>query len=173
MRKLYKGARKVSYIISWISMIGLCASVLLTIVDIFFRLFLNKSILGVYEITQVMFVCIVFASYAFTQTEKGHINVVFALRLLPQKPRMILYTFTSLLSTIVSGFVCWASFRQTNSTFLAGYKSVTCHIPLYPFYAFTAIMLVLFTFVLLLDTIESGIAIFDKEYAEEVESTWS
>ena len=173
MIKMYEHIKRISQWTAYISYAGICFALLFTITDISMRYFLNKPILGSYEITQMIFACTVFATYAHTQAEKGHINVVVLLRLFPQKLRFVIYTFTGILSVIACGAVSWAAFRHMNNLRISNLVTAQHRIPYYPFYGYAGVMMALFTVVLLFDAVQSGVAIFRKDYADMIESDWS
>ena len=173
MKKIYNYLKIVSQWGAYISYIGISVAVLFTVADICMRNLFKKPIVGSYEITQLIFATTVFATFAFTQTEKGHINVTILLRVLPQKIRFIIYTITSILSTVACAAVSWAAFVQMNNVRVSNLITAQHKIPYYPFYAFEGVMMALFTVVLLLDTLQSALAVYSKDYADMIEVNWS
>jgi len=142
-------------------------------VDIFMRYVLKSPILGDVEIVEVVMAIIVFASFAYTQTEKGHIHVTMVIEKLPRKLGVAVYAFNSILVAIAAGAVTVGIFQQGGYVLGKGTVSAIIHIPYYPFYYISSVLMGIFTVVLLADAIINVIAIFNKTYQERVTENWS
>lgn len=172
MTKLYAVIRSLSKKIVVLSMIGLVFGMLFAVVECTLRLVFRHSIVGGYELTQVVFSVIVFGALVYTQSERGHINVVIFIKKLNRRVRFIIFTITSFLSAVVCGAVAVSAIRQIFEAAAAGYASAQLDIPFWPFYAYEGIMLVLFTIILVIDTVQSAMAIGSSKVADEIMSTW-
>jgi TRAP-type C4-dicarboxylate transport system permease small subunit len=155
-----------------ISFVGVMFAMLLTMLDIVLRFCFNCPLLGTYEIIEIVLACIVFSSFAYTQTQKGHIQVVMILRLLPQKLRLILYAFTSVLSSFIAAATAYAAYLQALHAIKKNLITASLYIPLFPFYYVEMVGMGIFALVLIFDAVKNIIAIFNAEYAREIQSEW-
>ena len=165
--------KKLCYYVCFASMILIVCMMLIMFVDSMLGVFFNHRITGTYEVVQCILSIVVFTSWAYTQTEHGHIHVVMFVRMMPQKLRFICFSLTALLSTATMGFACYALFGAIQGKMASGEATGTLLIPFWPFYVIELIAFIVFTLALLCDTIKSIIAIFDNEFAEDVMKSWS
>ena len=165
--------KKVCYYVCFVSMILVVCMMLLMFVDALLGLFFNSRITGSYELVQCFLCILVFTSWAYTQTEHGHIHVVMFVRMMPQKLRFFCFGLTALLSTVTMGFATYALIGAIKSKMASGECTGTLLIPYWPFYAIEFIAFLVFTLALLCDTIKAIIAMFDNEVAEDVMKSWS
>lgn len=168
-----KAIKKLCYYVCFVSMILVACMMLLMFVDSMLGLFFNSRITGSYEVVQCMLCILVFTSWAYTQTEHGHIHVVMFVRMMPQKLRFFCFSLTALLSTATMGFASYALIAIIKSKKISGECTGTLLIPYWPFYVIEFVAFAVFTLALLCDTIKSIIAIGDKEVAEEIMESWS
>lgn len=157
----------------YLSAIGIVAIMALISIDVALRFIFNIAILGSYEIVEVVMSIAVFMSFAYTQTEKGHVHVTMLISKLPRKPRFICFAFTSLLSTIIVGAISYSAFMHAGKMVVKGTSTGVLAIPFFPFYYIESVAMALFTLVLLGDAIKAIMAIFNNEVAQEIESTWT
>ena len=170
--ELYRYATKISRMFAVISGVGLLAVSAFMMVSIVMRYHFLSPILGDIEIVEVTLTVVVFSSFAYTQTEKGHIHVVMVLRLLPKKLRLVIFALNSFLVTAVSAAVVYGCIMQGNFVLRRRTVSAMLHLPLYPFYYFAAVCMAVFTAALLLDAIMAAAGIFSPKYAEHVQKSW-
>ena len=177
MKKVMKGytlvTSKLCYYICYIGMVLIAAMMLIMFVDSMLGLFFNYRILGVFELVQCMLLIVVFASWAYTQTVHGHIHVTMFVGMMPQKLRFICFSITSLLSVVTMVFGTWGAARGIEEKLASHEITATLMIPIWPLFVLETIVFGLFTLTLLSDTIKSFLAIFSKEYAEEIQSSWT
>lgn len=172
MEKLTKFINAVARYVSYLSMAALVVIMVLMTIDVFLRLVFNKPILGGYEVVTMIMTIVVFGSWAYTQTEHGHIHVTILLKALPTKVRFAFFFLTSLLSVVTMGFLAYAGLRQAIKVYGTKNATSVLLIPHWPFLAIECIAVALFTLVLLLDAIKALLAMFNSDYAEEVMSYW-
>jgi len=165
--------KKICYYICFLSMALVVCMMLLMFVDAVLGLFFNSRITGSYELVQCMLCIVVFTSWAYTQTEHGHIHVVMFVRMMPNKLRFFFFGFTALLSTFTMGFATYSLFGIIASKKMSGECTGTLLIPYWPFYVVELIAFAVFTLALLCDTIKAFMAMGDKETAEDVMKSWS
>ena len=165
--------KKLCYYVCFVSMILVACMMFLMFVDAMLGLFFNSRILGTYEVVQCMLCILVFTSWAYTQTEHGHIHVVMFVRMMPQKLRFFCYSLTAILSTGTMAFATYSLFGIIKSKLASGECTGTLLIPYWPFYVIELVAFLVFTLALLCDTIKSIMAIFDREVADDVMKNWS
>ena len=165
--------KKICWYVCYVSMLLVAVMMLLMTVDALSGKIFNQRILGTFELVQCMLCIIVFTSWAFTQTERGHIHVVMFLRMMPQGLRFLCFSITSILSTVTMGFACYAVFFMIQDKIKADELTATLLIPYWPFYVVELIAFIVLTLALLGDTIKSIAAIFNKKAAEDIMSTWT
>ncbi|MGN1001703.1 MAG: TRAP transporter small permease [Oscillospiraceae bacterium] len=165
--------KKVCYYVCFISMAMVACMMVLMFVDAMLGLIFNSRITGSYEIVQMMLCVLVFTSWAYTQTERGHIHVVLFIRMLPHKLRFICYSITSILSTVTIGVGTYGVFKSVLDYLESGEATGTLLIPQWPFVAVECLAFAALTIALLGDTLKSITAIFNKEVAEDVMSSWT
>ena len=138
---------------SYIAIIVLLSMMMLTTIDVICRYFFNASILGVYEVTEFMMVCLVFFSLSFAQKLKGHVAVNILVDRLGNKPRHVFDGFNFLISIIFLLLVAGTSFSQGIDLLHTNRVSGNLSIPLYPFFFVLTLGCVAMTLELLRDLI--------------------
>ena len=171
-KKIEKKVGKFTKIICYISFAGIIAIVLLNVADVFLAK-VYKPILGTYEITQRLLLCTVFASFAYAQTKKSHINMTILIERFPRAVRFTLFTITSILSVFAAGALTYAAFYQGGVSMGIGAATEVLYIPLYPFFYIQALAMAAFVVVLIFDAVMSFIAIFKEDFAQYVMSLWT
>lgn len=171
--KIGKVINKITAIMSIVSYIGVVAIVVLTVADVFMTKVFIKPIVGSYEITEQLLLCTVFASFAYGQTNKSHINMALVISKLPRVMRFVCFTIMSLLSVGIAALVGYAAVLQAMSDYNSGVVTANLFIPTYPFLIVEAVAMFVFAVALLYDTVLSVAAIKSDKYAEIVTSGWS
>ncbi len=147
---IIKWATRLSGYIAGIVLFGM---MMLTTIDVICRYFFNASILGVYEITEFMMVCVVFFSLSFAQKLKGHVAVNILVDRLRKKPQTIFDVFNFLISIIFLLLIAWMSFSQGIELLYSNRVSGNLNIPVYPFFFALALGCVAMALELLKDLI--------------------
>ena len=172
MQAFTKVTDKICEYISYISMAVIAFIMFFNVICVIGR-FVGHSITGNVEITQVILSALIFSSWAYVQTQHGHIHVTMFLNMMPQKLRFVLYTITSILTTVTLLFGTVAVFQEMIQLITVKH---TCTpnllIPFWPFYLIEAVSLLMFSIVLLRDAVKSAIAIVNEEYAKEIQQFW-
>lgn len=168
MKKVYGILTKISTGLAYVSYVAILIAVGITVVDVVMRKFFNSAVFGTYEIMEFLMCCTVFASFAYTQTKKGHIRVSMFIKKMPRKLGMTLYSINEFLCTFIAAVIAYAAYMQTGYSIKKHLVSANLFIPHYPFYILEMICMIIFTAVLLVDAIFAVIGIFKKEYADEI-----
>ena len=158
--------------VGYVSYIGYALIILLTVVDVVLRKTINKPIVGGYEIIQYLLLVSVFASFAYCQTLRGHIQVTMILRLLPKRAVFVIYTITSIFTTAAMAFVAYAAAQQAIYVMERGFVSDTLKFATYPFIWIECICMVIFALTCLVDALQSACAIGNRELQEQLLEEW-
>ncbi len=173
VKKISAGMEKFTTAVGYFSFICVVAMMLLNVGDVVLNKIANKNILGAYEITQRLLMCAVFASFAYAQSKKAHINMTIIIEKFPRAIRFIVFTLMSLLSVAASAAMTWAAYLQTMDCVAKGYVTEVLYIPLWPFYVVEIIAMAIFTITIIYDTILYAIAIKRDDYAEMIQKDWT
>ncbi len=163
---------KITVGVGCVSFFFVTAMMLLNVVDVVMTLLLKKPVVGSYEITQRMLMCAVFASFAYGQTKKKHINMTIVIGVFPRVPRFVSFALTSIFSVVATAVLTWAAVVQGGVALSTGYTTEVLYIPLFPFYYIEAAALAIFTVSLLYDAVLAVIAVFRRDVAEVVAADW-
>lgn len=164
---------RVMDVFGWISLAGAFFIMMLIVVDVFLRFSLNAPILGSYEIVERAMFCVIFASFAYAQTEKAHIRIDLLVGLFPEKLHLFVDFILLLLSAFMAAAIAYAAYLQSHTALSSGYTTSVLKIALYPFYWVECACMVAFAVTLLYDAAKNLIALFDKQTAEDVKAGWS
>lgn len=164
---------RATFVVSLVSYAGVLAIMLLNVADVFMAKAFTAPIQGTYEITEVLLLCTVMASFAYAQSRHAHINMGMVLKRFPRSVALFLYALMGVLSAATAGAVGYAAILQAQSAMDRGSVTAVLKIPLVPFYYVEAVAMSIFALVLLFDAILAFVAMRKDEYAEAVISTWS
>ena len=177
MKKVTNVLHKITGIVSLITHVSFLAIMVVIVADVILRKFGGAGITGAYEIVQVVLSAGVFAGFAYTQSEHGHVHVTLLISHFPQKIRFLVYGILAILSTAAAFFAAYGAYLATLDNykkFLNGAGTTgVLRIPYYPFYIIEIICMAMLGVALAWDMIKSFIAIGNKEVAEEIQSTWT
>jgi TRAP-type C4-dicarboxylate transport system permease small subunit len=124
--------------LGYIASITLLALMCLTVADILMRKFMNYSILGTVELTELMMVVIVFFTLGFSEMKDAHIKVdIFTSKLKPPT-RILLDVITQLVASLLFAFMTVSVLRHALSMQRVGEVTQDLWIPKYPFLYLTA-----------------------------------
>ena len=157
--------------VSLVSFAGVLAIMLLNVGDVLSTKFFTKPMTGAYEITEVLLLLTVMASFAYAQSQKAHINMGLIIKRFPTSVGLVVYAFMGVLSAATAGAVGYAAILQAQSAMQRNMVTSVLEIPLYPFYYVEAIAMFLFALVLLYDAVFAAVAVRNKKYEEMVLST--
>ena len=101
-----------SKLLSYAGALVLFALMLLTTMDVAGRYLFNTPLMGVFEITEFMMVCLVFCSLAYTQSKKAHVAVDILGTILPPKGQRVIEFINYLLSFCVLVLITWKSIER-------------------------------------------------------------
>lgn len=176
MRKIdqiEKVIKTITGAISSISYVGFFFIMIITVVDVIVRYITGSAILGVYEIVERVMICAVFAAFAYTQTEHGHVMISLVIRLFPVKLKCGLMAINNLLSAVASVLVGYAAAKQAIVAYNAHYTTGVLKIIIYPFYWVVVVSMAALCIAFLLDVVRNVLAFGDKELADKIDSEFT
>ena len=132
----------------------LLAMMFLTAADVFGRYFLNRPIVGAYELQEYLMVCLVCLTLAYCAVEKGHVVVDILVSRFPQRVQAIIGAITTLLGVCLCSVITWQAVAYVQRMLGSGLVSPTLKIPRYPFTGVLVFGMALFCLVLLKDFFE-------------------
>ena len=138
---------------AYIAMVITFILVFITTIDVILRKVSSLSILGSYEMTEMGMVIVVFFSVALLQTKKGHVRVDMLLNKFPERARAAVDGAMHAVGAFIIVLMSYAGFIQMLKQFHTGTTTAVLFMPLFPFYLFMGIGLVLFAIVLVTDAI--------------------
>ena len=141
----------VSIHLDYIGIIGLMLMMLITVVDVAGRIFLNEPLQGSYEMVQYSMVVAVFFCFGHIQVVGGNISVEVVVDRLPVKVQDIIELITTIISIGLFAFVTYASILQVQQVQRTGSASGVLSIPDWPFAAVLAFGYFILTLVLISD----------------------
>ena len=173
MLKLGRMIDRATLVVSMVSYIGVFAIMMLNVADVFMAKSFTKPIQGAYEITEVLLLCTVMASFAYAQSQKAHINMGMVLKRFPRSLALVLFGIMGLFSAATAAAVGYAAVLQAQSAMERGSVTSVLNISLYPFYWVEAVAMFFFAVVLLYDAVFAFMAIRNEKYEEIVKSGWA
>ena len=138
------------------------------VINVFMRFVLDAPVLGAYEIVEQMMFVGVFCSFAYAQQQGSHIRVTMLLLHLPKRVAMAVCCLTSICGVGILTLLTSAAYKQFALALQHSYTSAMLKFPLSPFYALEIVCCVIFALAVLVEAIDYGIGIFNKEKAEEL-----
>lgn len=107
--------------------------IIITILDVFSRNLIGQAIVGVFELNEILMVCIVFLGLGIAQKERAHIRAeLFVFRLSPRWYRRF-EVFAYLMGFLFWTILCIQSTKKAWESFLTGeYKEGLIKFPMWP-----------------------------------------
>ena len=118
-------------------------------------------------------ICAVFASFAYTQTENGHVQITMVVAKFPQKLRFLVMTLNNILSAAVIVLTAYAAYRQGMVAMNSHYTTGVLLIPLWPFYWVEIVSMAVLCLAFLFHAVKNAAAIFNQDIAAEIQAEWS
>ncbi len=135
--KAYRGSERV---ISRISRVAngagagvLVVMMLLIVIDVLLRYFLNRPLKGVFELIEFMVAIVVCLGMAYTGVQKGHVAVELVVSRFSPRVQALIDSFNYLVSTILFLLISWKSVVYAKVLWVSGLTSAILYVPVYPF----------------------------------------
>jgi len=168
---LLKTADFLRKINKWICHIGeACIAGLMIIItiDVILRMFLNSPILGAYEICQFLLLISLYGSFAYLQSEKGHVSVNILIDKFPAKVRTFIMMLTYLVAVVFCAFWAYGAFAQGLVYVASKNETALLKIPYFPFYFFEGVCMAMMAITLFIDFLTLAGALGNRRLAEVV-----
>jgi len=117
--------------------VGACVLALMmffTVVDIVGRYVFNRPIEGGFELVEFMMAIFVPTALVYCEEKKSHISVDLFFEKFPKLMQKIIAIFTSLLTVLYFGLICWQSYLAIGEEISTRVTSSVLMIPTYPFF---------------------------------------
>ena len=168
MKLFEKIVKRITGIVSIVSFVGFFFIMAITVIDIIMRFVTGSAILGVYEIVERTMTAAVFASFAYTQTEKGHVMITLLCDKYPPVVRFIAFIFNNAVCVVASVMIAIAAYNQGNLARDSSYTTAILKIPTAPFYWIEAVAMIVLALAFLLEVVKNFVALFNKDVAKEL-----
>lgn len=116
----------------WIAGLALTAIMLLTVADVFLRIF-KRPIPGTYELVSLMGALVIGFAIPQTSLDRGQVLMDFLTGKLPFSLQWLFHFITRWLGIIIFAIVGWNLFGMGNDFRASGQVSLTLKLPEYPF----------------------------------------
>ena len=139
----------------WISIaagLSLFIMMMVTVIDVTTR-FAGKPLLGFFEITSLLLVCLVFFALAQTQAVKSNVTVEVFVAKLPVRWQGLVDLITTLLCLGLSALMGYQTWLQSLDILANHQVTGTLFIPYYPFYLIVVLGFLLLTLVFILEIV--------------------
>jgi TRAP-type C4-dicarboxylate transport system permease small subunit len=151
--RLRDGVRRVVRLLCYLGMFLLIPLMLLTSAEVVGRGLWSRPIPGTMEISSYLLSIFILLGLAYTQQVKGHVRVNMLTSRLPERLRLGLEIFTTLLSILIVAIICWQGWvigMEERSV------SDMLRIPQRPFRLLVAVAALLLLLELTIDLIEAA-----------------
>lgn len=149
LQKLLENTHRVARWSGYVSGFVMVAMMLLMVIDFTLRFLFDSPILGSFELTQLCMVLIVSGSFAYAQTEDGHVRITMFVDRFPMRLRSLIQGFGLLLGAAMMILVAYAGFLQGGESADRGQITSVLGIPVYPFYYLLGAGILIYVLVLL------------------------
>ena len=147
------GVEKLSKGMCYVSAFALTFIMLLTVADVFLRLF-NKPIVGTFEIVGLSGAVVIGFAVPITSWIRGHIFVDFLINGFSVKVRNTFNVVTRLVSMVLFILIGWNLFSYAYSLYKSGEVTLTRQLPFYPIAYGLGICCFIQCFVLITDIVK-------------------
>lgn len=137
----------------WVALVIVGIMSLPIVADVLSRILFDKSIMGMLEISEFAMVIIVFGSLAYTQINKGHIQIDILVERFSKKAQDLIELFNYTIGFTVYAILAWQLFLQIGKKM--NLFSNALAIPVYIFVAIAALGMLIFAAVMLLDLLKA------------------
>lgn len=140
--------------VSYVGLVAVLFSMMVTTIDVILKLFTHTRILGASEMVEAAMVVMMYFGFGKTQLEEGHVRVDMFINKFPPKARCIINGIIMVIVTAVSVLITIQSFKQLLSYKVSGLGSTVIHIPFWILEIFMFVGLILLTLTFLLRAVE-------------------
>ena len=107
LEQFEKFARRVSNWLTWVTVAGFIAMTLATVIDVVAAKMLRNPVLWSYDLTGLLGLLVLVFALAYTQYNRGHIEIEFVSARLPLRAQRIFDIIVALLGIVLFAFMTW------------------------------------------------------------------
>ena len=124
--------KKINATAQYISCIALMFLMFMTVIDVFWRQLLGKSLSGVFELTPLCLTLIVFFAVAYANDHKEHVVIDVLYDALPRMGKKIFSYISTLICLAIVGLMCWQVLQYAIVLMGNGAATSSLKIPMWP-----------------------------------------
>jgi TRAP-type C4-dicarboxylate transport system permease small subunit len=124
-------AESISKVAASIAGAILIAMMLLTVLDVFLR-YINKAMIGAFEVTEFMLVILASFGFAYCAFVKGHVNIELLISRFPQRVQAVFNVIAVVAFLALSVLIVWKMSARAVYEYGVMSASTILHIPLFP-----------------------------------------
>jgi len=136
---LQRASERIAHLLIRICMCSILAMMVLTVVDVCGRYFLNQPIRGAFELTEFMVVIAVASGLASTQLSKRHIAVEFVVARMSPRAQKVIDGFGYAICLGLYILISWQAVVGAQTQWRHGITSAAFGLVFWPFYLFLAL----------------------------------
>jgi len=124
--------RLIVHILVVLAGLGILTMMAVTCIDVFLRLpWINRSLLGAYDIVKITGALTLAATLPYTTAVKGHVAIEYFFHKLNRRSRIVVDTIIRLVGMALFVFLSWRSFIYGMNLYRLGQVSQTLQIPVF------------------------------------------
>ncbi len=166
LKKISEGIASFAYPVSrYLQYVGsffLIVLMMLVVVHVVGRYFLNIPVPGAIELIEFMMTFVVFLSFGYCAVKRGNVKVDLVIRKFPKRAQAFIDAATCILGIGIITLIAWQGLVQAKSLWASGHVSGVLHIPHYPFLFVLGIGCVVYDLVLVEQFFEYLNGAFEK-----------
>lgn len=124
---------QISTLLAYVGAISLFCIMCLTTADVAGRYLFNAPITGVFELTELMVLILIFSFLAYTQSGKGHVSVNLLVSYFPKKIQRTVSLINHSLCLMLMGLITYMGFQRALELIEFHEASPNLGVPIYPF----------------------------------------
>ena len=132
-----------SKVISLVGLMGLLCLSLLTVGAVLLRAVFGISILGIYDVSELIVVVVVASCFPLASIRRGHVAVKVLGTKLGERPTHLFNAFSALISLVFFAFLSRQLWNYVSEIMATGENTWIVHIPFYPWWIVGSILITL------------------------------
>ena len=153
LKKLRNSIYAVNRYFNLFGIVLLLVMIAFVVVDILSRLLLNMPLSASYELVEYTMVLVIVFALGYTQVNRGHINVLTIIELLPKKWQSVCDRVVNFAAFLFYSLITWQTFVKGGLDKVSGTTSPVLFVPKYPVVYVAALGFALISAVLLIQVI--------------------
>ena len=150
---MQKAVKSINAKVQYVSGVALIVLMLMTVIDVFWRQLLGKSLSGVFELTPICLTLIVFFAVAYAHDNKEHVIIDVLYEALPRIGKKVFSYIATIINLVIVGLMVWFVLQYGIVLMSNGAATSTLKIPMWPFALCAAFGILCYFFSLICDII--------------------